>query len=58
VASLGAFLSTLLVFGFGYRAGEAGGKLVYEHGAAEVYVGVGGASTSAADAENGDSDSD
>lgn len=57
-ASLGAFLGTLLVFGFGYRAGEAGGKLVYEHGAAQVYVGKGGVAASSADAEDGDSDSD
>ena len=34
---LGAFLGTLVNFGFGYRAGEAGGKLVYEHGAARAY---------------------
>lgn len=58
VASLGAFLGTLLVFGLGYRAGEAGGKLVYEHGAAEVYVGNGHSSTTATAAETGDSDSD
>ena len=54
-ASLGAFLGTLLVFGFGYRAGEAGGKLVYEYGAAQVYVGARGL---AVDAAEGDSDSD
>jgi uncharacterized membrane protein len=35
--SLGAFLGTLIVFGLGYNAGEAGGKLVYEYGAAQVY---------------------
>jgi hypothetical protein len=38
-------------------AGEAGGKLVYQHGAAQAPVGVGDASTSAADAEDADSDS-
>jgi uncharacterized membrane protein len=37
-AMVGAFLGTLLVFGLGYRAGEAGGRLVYEHGAAQPYV--------------------
>ena len=58
VASLGAFLGTLLVFGFGYRAGEAGGKLVYEHGAAQVYVRDGGASATLIDAEHEDGDSD
>ncbi len=41
-ASLGAFLGTLIVFGLGCNAGEAGGKLVYEHGAAQVYVTNGG----------------
>ncbi len=39
---LGGFLGTLLVLGLGYRAGEAGGRLVYEHGAAQVYVDHGG----------------
>jgi hypothetical protein len=28
----------------GYRTGEAGGRLVYEHGAAQVYVAPGGVS--------------
>jgi hypothetical protein len=41
-ASLGAFLGTLIVFGLGHNAGEAGGKLVYEHGAAQAYVTNGG----------------
>lgn len=39
---LGGFLGTLVVFGLGYSAGEAGGRLVYEYGAAQVYVGLGG----------------
>jgi NADH-quinone oxidoreductase subunit G len=52
---------TLIVFGFGFRAGEAGGKLVYQHGAAQVYtataagpnlLGEGG------EADEGDSDSE
>jgi uncharacterized membrane protein len=43
-ASLAAFLGTLIAFGFGYNAGQAGGKLVYEHGAAQAYAGERGAS--------------
>ncbi len=31
-------VGTLVVFGLGYRTGEAGGRLVYEHGAAKAYV--------------------
>jgi len=42
--SLGAFLGTLVVFGLGYTAGEAGGKLVYQYGAAQTYVTNGGVS--------------
>jgi uncharacterized membrane protein len=34
VVSLGAFVGTLIVLGLGYDTGQAGGKLVYEHGAA------------------------
>lgn len=34
-----ATLGTLLVLGLGYRTGQAGGSLVYEHGAAQAYVG-------------------
>lgn len=33
-----ATLGTLLVFFLGYRTGEAGGSLVYEHGAAQAYT--------------------
>ncbi|MCC6807473.1 MAG: hypothetical protein IT381_08620 [Deltaproteobacteria bacterium] len=33
-----AALGTLLVLGFGYRTGKAGGALVYEHGAAQAYA--------------------
>lgn len=33
-----ATLGTLLVLGLGYRTGQAGGKLVYEHGAAQAYA--------------------
>jgi uncharacterized membrane protein len=60
-ASLGAFLGTLLVFGLGYRAGEAGGKLVYQYGAAEAYAtGVDGSSGlgEPGEAEEADSDSE
>ena len=37
-ASIGAFLGTLIVFGLGHRVGDAGGHLVYQHGAAQAYV--------------------
>jgi uncharacterized membrane protein len=33
-------MGSFLVLVLGYRTGEAGGRLVYEHGAAEAYVGV------------------
>lgn len=36
-----ATLGTFLVLGLGYRTGEAGGRLVYEQGAAQAYVGTG-----------------
>lgn len=58
--SLGAFLGTLIVFALGYKAGEAGGKLVYEQGAAQVYVdngGVAGGVLDGDDDEGDDSDS-
>ncbi len=42
-AALVACLGTLLVFGLGFRAGEGGGRLVYEHGAAQAYVAPGDA---------------
>lgn len=34
-----ATLGTLLVLGLGYRTGQAGGSLVYQHGAAQAYAG-------------------
>jgi hypothetical protein len=37
-----ATLGTLLVLGLGYRTGQAGGALVYEHGAAQAYARPGG----------------
>lgn len=33
-----ATVGTLAVMGLGYRTGEAGGALVYEHGAANAYI--------------------
>lgn len=33
-----ATLGSILVLGFGYRTGRAGGSLVYQHGAAGAYV--------------------
>jgi len=32
-----ATLGTLVVLGLGYRTGQAGGSLVYEHGAAQAF---------------------
>ena len=40
-AAAAATLGTLGVLGLGYRAGEAGGRLVYQHGAAQAYGGTG-----------------
>lgn len=37
-----ATLGTLLVLGLGYRTGQAGGSLVYQHGAAQAYSGTSG----------------
>jgi hypothetical protein len=34
-----ATLGTLLVLWLGYRTGQAGGSLVYQHGAAQAYAG-------------------
>lgn len=59
--SLGAFLGTMVVFGLGFKAGEAGGKLVYEYGAAQVYVTGGDGVDQIVEgeaAEDGDSDDD
>ena len=58
--ALGAFVGTLIVFGLGYNAGEAGGKLVYAHGAAQVYVANGGVAQGMVvgdEPQGGDSDS-
>jgi hypothetical protein len=40
-----ATVGTLLVLGLGYRTGQAGGSLVYEHGAAQAYAPSGAAPT-------------
>jgi uncharacterized membrane protein len=40
--SVGAFVGTLAVLALGYRVGEAGARLVYEHGAAQAYITNGG----------------
>ena len=37
-AAAAATAGTLVVLFLGYRAGEAGGHLVYEHGAAQAYI--------------------
>ena len=42
-----ATLGTLLVLALGYRTGQAGGSLVYEHRAAQAYSGATGAASSA-----------
>ncbi|MDQ7008608.1 MAG: hypothetical protein Q9Q40_15410 [Acidobacteriota bacterium] len=39
--AVAATIGTLVVFGLGYRTGEAGGSLVYEHGAASAYTSPG-----------------
>jgi len=59
-AAVGACLGTLLVFGLGYRTGEAGGRLVYEHGAAQAYAAPGGVlpGDRIPSDENADDDSD
>jgi uncharacterized membrane protein len=41
VAATAATFGTLLVLGLGYRTGQAGGDLVYRHGAARAYSTVG-----------------
>lgn len=55
IASVAA-LGTLVVLGLGYRTGQAGGSLVYEHGAAQAYAtpGAGGAQPGPAPREDDD----
>jgi uncharacterized membrane protein len=55
--SIGAFLGTLIVFSLGYQTGEAGGRLVYQHGAAQAYVTTGEVTVPASD-ESLEEDSD
>lgn len=54
-AAAAAAVGTLVVLFLGYRTGEAGGRLVYQHGAASVYAGSSGATATAA-AEPDDDD--
>lgn len=50
---------TLVVLGLGYRVGEAGGRLVYEHGAAAAWTGTAGATAAPGrDAPGHDDDDD
>ncbi|RVU41076.1 hypothetical protein EA187_19440 [Lujinxingia sediminis] len=42
-AAVAALVGTVVVAAMGYRVGEAGGDLVYEHGAAEAFGGAEGA---------------
>lgn len=51
-AAAAATLGTLIVLGLGLRTGHAGGSLVYDHGAAQAYVGP----TASAEAEPGAAD--
>lgn len=53
-----ATLGTLGVVGLGYRTGQAGGSLVYEHGAAQAYssAGVPGGETAGARVVQDDDD--
>ena len=39
-----ACIGSIVVLAFGFRAGEAGGRLVYQYGAAQAYVDTAGAS--------------
>lgn len=45
-----AFAGTLAVLGLGYRTGQAGGDLVYRHGAATAYTTAGAPGNATADA--------
>jgi hypothetical protein len=38
IAAVVATLGTLVVFALGYRTGQAGGELVYRHGATRAYL--------------------
>lgn len=58
LASAG-LVGTLLVLGLGYRVGEAGGELVYRHGAASAYAAsAAGGGTPATPPAGGERDDD
>lgn len=57
LAALGT-LGTLVVLGLGYQTGQAGGELVYQHGAASAYVSQGSQSSPALGAPRADDDDD
>lgn len=48
VAATAATVGTLVVLGLGYQTGQAGGSLVYEHGAAQAYTTEGAPGSKAA----------
>jgi hypothetical protein len=48
-----ATLGTVAVLGLGYRTGQAGGSLVYEHGAAQAYGASGAGDARTAPAPHG-----
>jgi uncharacterized membrane protein len=59
IAATVATLGTLVVLGLGYRTGQAGGDLVYRHGAAQPYLNGGAAPhTPGAPAERRSEDDD
>lgn len=51
-----ATLGTLVVLGLGYRTGQAGGSLVYEHGAAQAYTTSGAGDARTVPPPRGDDD--
>lgn len=56
VAAVVSTIASLVVLGLGYRTGQMGGALVYEHGAASAYVGVEAGQGSAFEGEREDDD--
>jgi len=53
-----ATVGSLVVLGLGVNTGHSGGELVYEHGAANAYIGATGAAAAAASEHHGDDDDD
>lgn len=51
--AVAATAGTLVVLGLGVRTGQAGGALVYQHGAAQAYVGDGATSGAGAPVRRG-----